>query len=54
MPCWEVFEEQDEAYKRTVLSHNGAPALAVEAASGLGWDKYSHDQIVMNSFGNFH
>ncbi|MGH6994334.1 MAG: transketolase, partial [Stellaceae bacterium] len=38
MPCWELFEQQDEAYKRTVLG--AAPRVAVEAACRQGWDRY--------------
>jgi transketolase len=38
MPCWELFERQDEAYKRAVLGT--APRVAVEAACGQGWDRY--------------
>ena len=38
MPCWELFEQQDEAYKRTVLGT--APRVAVEAACREGWDRY--------------
>ncbi|MGH7013762.1 MAG: transketolase [Stellaceae bacterium] len=38
MPCWELFERQDEAYKRAVLG--AAPRVAVEAACREGWDRY--------------
>ena len=34
MPCWELFEEQDEAYRRKVLPA-GPVRVAVEAASPL-------------------
>jgi transketolase len=39
MPSWELFESQDEAYRRDVLGH-GTVRVAVEAAVRLGWDRY--------------
>ncbi len=39
MPCWELFEAQDEAYRRKVLPA-GPVRVAVEAAVGFGWDKW--------------
>ncbi len=38
MPCWELFERQDDAYRAAVLGD--APRVAVEAAVQLGWDRY--------------
>ena len=38
MPCWELFDQQDDAYKASVLGD--APRLAVEAAVRFGWDRY--------------
>ena len=39
MPCWELFEAQDEAYRRRVLPA-GPVRVAVEAAARLGWDRW--------------
>ncbi len=39
MPCWELFEAQPEAYRRKVLPA-GPARVAIEAAIGLGWDKW--------------
>jgi transketolase len=39
MPCWELFDAQDEGYRRDVLG-SGSVRVAVEAAVRLGWDKY--------------
>ncbi len=39
MPCWELFEAQDEAYRRKVLPA-GAVRVAVEAGVRMGWDKW--------------
>jgi transketolase len=52
MPCWELFESQDEAYRRAVLGE--APRIAVEAASPFGWDRYVGAQgaiVAMPGFG---
>ena len=38
MPCWELFDQQDAAYKASVLGD--APRLAIEAAVRFGWDRY--------------
>jgi transketolase len=39
MPCWELFEAQDEAYRKRVLP-GGPVRVAIEAAGRLGWDKW--------------
>jgi transketolase len=39
MPSWEIFDEQSDSYKSSVLLA-GVPKLAVEAGSPLGWWKY--------------
>jgi transketolase len=39
MPCWELFEAQDEAYRRSVLP-SGPVRVAVEAAVRFGWDRW--------------
>jgi transketolase len=39
MPCWELFEEQDEAYRRKVLPP-GPVRVAIEAAIRFGWDRW--------------
>jgi transketolase len=38
MPCWELFDRQDAAYRGSVLG--SAPRLAIEAASAFGWSHY--------------
>ena len=53
MPSWEIFDEQTEAYKASVLPQ-GVPKLAVEAGSPLGWWKYvgiEGDVIGLDRFG---
>jgi transketolase len=39
MPCWELFEAQDESYRRRILPP-GPVRVAVEAAIGFGWDRW--------------
>ncbi len=39
VPCWELFDEQEEDYKRQVLGKGGV-RVAVEAGVRMGWDKY--------------
>jgi len=53
MPCWELFDEQDEDYRKQVLGP-GTLRVAVEAAVRLGWDRYIGDDgrfVGMTSFG---
>jgi len=39
MPCWELFEAQDQSYRRRVLPA-GPVRVAVEAGIRLGWDRW--------------
>jgi transketolase len=39
MPCWELFEAQDESYRRKVLPA-GPVRVGIEAASRFGWDRW--------------
>ncbi len=50
LPCWLVFDQQDEEYKLSVL-RSGAPILSLEAASTAGWQKYSHEQYGLPAWG---
>ncbi|PYH48371.1 transketolase tktA [Aspergillus saccharolyticus JOP 1030-1] len=50
VPCFEVFDAQDKAYKLQVLP-DGIPVLSVEALSTMGWERYSHEQFGLNRFG---
>ena len=54
MPCWELFDEQDAAYRESVLPSSVAARVAVEAGIRMGWDKYIGANgafVGMNSFG---
>ena len=39
MPCWELFDAQDEAYRKRVLPA-GPVRVAVEAGMRMGWDRW--------------
>lgn len=43
MPCWELFEEQDEAYRKKVLPGGGV-RVAVEAGIRFGWDRWLYGE----------
>lgn len=40
MPSWDLFEQQDEAYRAEVLPNSIAARVAVEEAAVIGWDRY--------------
>ena len=40
MPCFEIFDAQDEAYRESVLPSSVRARVAVEAGATLGWHKY--------------
>ncbi|MGH7029946.1 MAG: transketolase [Stellaceae bacterium] len=41
IPSWELFEQQDEAYRASVLPPSVTRRVAVEQASTLGWERYA-------------
>lgn len=52
MPCCDLFDEQDDAYRASVLGT--APRVAVEAGICYGWERYVGDNghiVGMSSFG---
>jgi transketolase len=54
MPSWELFEQQDTAYRAVVLPPAVTRRVAVEQASTLGWERYTglHGTIIgMKTFG---
>ncbi|MCA9913171.1 MAG: transketolase, partial [Anaerolineae bacterium] len=40
MPCWELFDEQDDAYYESVLPEDVTARVSIEAGTTLGWRKY--------------
>jgi transketolase len=52
LPCWELFAQQDEAYRAEVLG--GAPRFGIEAGVGFGWERWLGNDgvfIGMTGFG---
>jgi len=53
MPCWELFEQQDEDYRNGVLAP-GVPKVIVEAGIRQGWDRWAGSDaafITIDRFG---
>jgi len=40
MPCWELFEEQDEAYRAVVLPPEITARVSIEAGATFGWTRW--------------
>jgi transketolase len=40
MPCWEIFDRQDAAYKESVLPSSITARVSVEMAATFGWERY--------------
>ncbi len=54
LPCWELFDRQDIAYRDEVLPPSVTARVSVEEASTLGWDRYvglEGTKIGMHTFG---
>ncbi|MHC5139809.1 MAG: transketolase [Planctomycetota bacterium] len=54
MPCWELFEKQDAAYKESVLPAAVKARVGIEAALDNGWWKYlgtNGEFVGMTGFG---
>ncbi|KAI8331557.1 transketolase [Chlamydoabsidia padenii] len=50
MPCTDLYDEQSEEYKRSVLTP-GVPVVSIEALGVWGWERYSHAHVGMTTFG---
>jgi transketolase len=54
MPSWELFEQQDQAYRDDVLPPDVKARVSVEMGSVIGWDRYAGmtgAKIGMTTFG---
>jgi len=52
LPCWELFEQQDESWRAQVLG--GAPRIGIEAGVAFGWERWLGPEcrfIGMTGFG---
>lgn len=53
-PSWEIFEQQDEAYKSYILPENIKARISVEMGIKMGWSKYvgiTGKSLSIESFG---
>ena len=44
MPCWEIFQAQDQEYRDKVLPPQVSARLAIEAGVSLGWERWVGSQ----------
>jgi transketolase len=54
LPCWELFERQDETYRAAVLPRSVTARVAIEAGISQGWHRYVGDAgtvLAVDSFG---
>jgi transketolase len=50
MPCQELFDQQSVSYKNEIIDKD-APAITIEASSVSSWEKYSRNNMGIESFG---
>ncbi|HXW50504.1 MAG TPA: transketolase [Candidatus Acidoferrales bacterium] len=53
MPCWEVFDKQDQAYRDNVLPPKITARISVEAGTTFGWKHYIGDRGVAIGIDHF-
>ncbi|HBQ97283.1 MULTISPECIES: transketolase [unclassified Roseofilum] len=53
LPCWKLFDEQDETYRESVLPKAVTKRLAVEAGTSFGWHRYLSSEGSMVSIDRF-
>lgn len=54
LPVWDRFEQQDQAYKDSVLPKTVKKRLAIEMGASIGWDRYAGDEgdiLAIDRFG---
>ena len=54
LPCWELFEKQDEQYISSIMSSNCRKRISLEAGITIGWQKFTGIDglnIGINEFG---
>ncbi|HEX9777373.1 MAG TPA: transketolase [Geopsychrobacteraceae bacterium] len=54
LPCWELFEAQDQAYREQVLPRSCTARVTMEAGATFGWERYAGSagaMIGMSGFG---
>jgi transketolase len=50
MPSWELFEEQDQDYRDSVLTP-GVPSVSVESGVSMGWSRWVDASVSIDRFG---
>jgi len=50
MPCQELFDQQSKSYKDKIINKN-VPVITIEASSLCSWEKYSKNNMGINTFG---
>ncbi|WP_445263796.1 transketolase [Rhodohalobacter sp. 8-1] len=53
MPCIDLFEEQDEDYKESVLPSDVSARISIEASSPYGWHKYTGSNGIVMGIDRF-
>jgi transketolase len=53
LPCWELFDAQDQAYRDEVLPPDVRKRLAVEAGVSLGWERWVGDEGAIMGLDHF-
>ena len=54
MPCWEWFEQQEPAYRQSVLPPGVRARVSVEAGISMGWERWVGDagaSVAIDRFG---
>ena len=44
LPCWELFEAQDEGYRESVIPRGVSRRVTIEAGASTGWERYAGDE----------
>ena len=50
MPCQELFDQQNIQFKNDIIQKD-TPVITIEAGSVISWEKYSKNNMGINSFG---
>jgi transketolase len=53
LPCWELFEAQDAAYRESVLPRPVKKRVSIEAGASLGWERWTGDEGAIMSIDHF-
>ena len=54
LPCWEIFDDQNNEYRQNILGPQSALRVSVEAGITMGWEHYTGLNglnIGINTFG---